>query len=434
MRAAVLGHPIDHSLSPALHNAGYRALGLDQWHYGRHDLGAMELARFVAGLGQDWRGLSLTMPLKEVCLEVADEVSATARLAGVGNTLVRRRQGGWLADNTDVGGLVDALLPHWAPTRQVVVLGAGATARSALLALAELGVAEVLVLARRPQQRAGLLEWAAFTLPSLDVTAAELVNEAWREAAVVISTLPAGHDQLELASGEGLVFDAVYAGWPTPFARAAAAAGRQVVGGIDLLVHQAARQFELFCGQPAPIEVMAAVGRAAVAPRRHVVLAGFMGAGKTTVGAGLAERLGRPFVDADDAVVEATGQSVAELFVSLGESGFRSTEARVVCGLLASSEPAVIALGGGGLANPDLTAAVSRQQLVGLQVGLAEALRRVGSDGGRPMLARPDLAELHASRQVLAARLADLLIDVEGRSPQEVIEAVLSSLSPVGGD
>ncbi|MCW5954360.1 MAG: shikimate dehydrogenase [Propionibacteriaceae bacterium] len=263
MRAAVLGSPIEHSLSPALHNAGYAALGLTDWSYERHRLEAAELPGFLAGLEADWRGLSCTMPLKRAVLEIAVEVSPLATRAGAGNTLIRRTDGGWDADNTDVGGLVDALAPHWQGWGSAAVLGAGATTRSALLALEQLGATSATVYARNPERVAELAAWAARAEVALEVSPADLA--AWTRGGeqAVLSTLPpAPGIEAGLKPREGLLFDAVYADWPTPLARAAAAAGLAVVGGLDLLVHQAARQFELFTGCSAPVDAMFAAGRA----------------------------------------------------------------------------------------------------------------------------------------------------------------------------
>jgi len=147
-RAAVLGSPIAHSLSPALHTAAYAALGLDGWAYTAHEVGEDQLAGFVAGLGPEWAGLSLTMPLKEAAFAVAQEVSPLAREVGAVNTLVRLPDGAWSADNTDVEGLARALQEGGARDALVasghaLVLGSGATARSAVAALAELGAARV---------------------------------------------------------------------------------------------------------------------------------------------------------------------------------------------------------------------------------------------------------------------------------------------------
>ncbi len=272
LRAAVLGSPVAHSLSPVLHRAGYTAAGLGDWDYGRLEVRADELADVVAGLDEQWRGLSLTMPLKEVALGVATEVSAVARLSSAANTLVRRRDGGWDATNTDVAGVVGALRPHLSgtPTR-ALVLGAGATARSAVLGLAELGVTTVTVRARDTSRAADLLEWAldlgigvrsgsvaaidAWHTTRDDVVVATVPPEA---SALLAATVPAEH--------HGVLLDVVYAGWPTPLARVAGAAGMTVVGGLDMLVHQAAEQFRLFTGHPAPLEAMLAAGRAALGP------------------------------------------------------------------------------------------------------------------------------------------------------------------------
>ena len=266
MRAAVLGSPIEHSLSPALHNAGYAALGLRDWSYGQHRVTEAELPGFLAGLDADWRGLSCTMPLKRAVLEVAVEVSPLAARAGAGNTLIRRADGGWDADNTDVGGLLDALAPHWQGWRSAAVLGAGATARSALLVLESLGASHATVYARNPRKAAELTSWAAQVELAVELTAADLAGWAQKAEPAVLSTLPPVPGiETGLTARAGLLFDAVYADWPTPLARAATAAGLAVIGGLDLLVQQAARQFQLFTGHPAPVGAMFEAGRAALA-------------------------------------------------------------------------------------------------------------------------------------------------------------------------
>jgi shikimate dehydrogenase len=267
VKAAVLGSPIAHSLSPALHTAAYASLGLTDWSYARFELVADELPGFVAGLDDDWRGLSLTMPLKEACLQVAADVTPLAQRAGAGNTLVRLPSGEWRAHNTDVSGLVDALRPAWdAAWTRAAVLGAGATARSALLALDELGVTRVNLYARNAIRAEEFRAWAATAAPGIDVSTAPLEHRITGDEPAVVSTLPGGAADGFTVPGPraGLLFDSVYAGWPTPLGRAASAAGMTVIGGLDLLVHQAARQFELFTGRAAPLAEMFAAGRAAL--------------------------------------------------------------------------------------------------------------------------------------------------------------------------
>lgn len=263
LRAAVLGSPVSHSLSPLLHTTAYAALGLPDWTYTRREVTADELAGVVAGLDGSWRGLSLTMPLKEAALGVASTVSDVAREAGAVNTLVRRDDGGWDGHNTDVDGIVGALRGAVHDGR-ATLLGSGATSRSAALALADLGVGEVVVAARNADAAVDVVALlVVHGVAARSVPLAEWVEEPGR---VVVSTLPPGASPsvatLLDTTGADLagvtLLDVVYADWPTPLARAAQAHGAEVVSGLEMLVHQAAAQVELFTGRPAPREAMAA--------------------------------------------------------------------------------------------------------------------------------------------------------------------------------
>lgn len=272
MRAAVLGSPVTHSLSPVLHNAAYAALGLTGWHYDAHECSEAGLAGFVAGLGPEWAGLSLTMPLKRVAFDVADHVSPLAAATGAANTLVLRDDR-WTADNTDVAGIVAALWRVGAAGagagRRAVVLGAGGTAQAALAALGQLGVIDIDVLVR-DVTRAGDLRAAAERLgvaPAVSDALADPVRAtaALAAADVVISTLPRGAaDAFTGVRPSAVVLDVVYVPWPTPFAAAAAAAGARVVSGLEMLLHQAVAQVELMTGRPGPVDAMRAALDAAV--------------------------------------------------------------------------------------------------------------------------------------------------------------------------
>ncbi|MGL5866024.1 MAG: shikimate dehydrogenase [Dermatophilaceae bacterium] len=272
LRAAVLGSPVAHSLSPVLHRAGYVAAGLDGWEYDAHQVSADGLAEFLAPLGAEWRGLSLTMPLKEAALAVSTDADDVARRAGAANTLLRRPDGGWDATNTDIAGVAGALRPHLrAQPERALVIGAGATARSTVLALAGLGVTTLTVRARDTGKAADLLSWAlGLGLGVRSGSVAGLGPWLTTSDQVVVSTVPPEAAEA-VAAGvpdrhPGVLLDAVYAGWPTPVARAATAAGMTVVSGLDLLVHQAGEQFRRFTGVDAPLAAMAAAGRAALEP------------------------------------------------------------------------------------------------------------------------------------------------------------------------
>lgn len=272
MRAAVLGSPIAHSLSPVLHLAAYRALGLTDWDYERHECTEPELAGFVAGLDPRWAGLSLTMPLKRVALELADEVSPLAAATGAANTLVFT-DGRRYADNTDVAGIVETLRgAGFESGDRAVVLGAGGTAQAALAALRELDVMDVEVLVRS-LGRTDELRATADRIGMSPTMSDALLDPARASAAiegadVVISTLPGtAADPLRGAGPKTVLLDVIYAPWPTPFAAAAAAAGARVCSGLEVLLQQAVGQVQLMTGQPGPVEPMRAALDAAVAAR-----------------------------------------------------------------------------------------------------------------------------------------------------------------------
>lgn len=286
MKAAVAGSPVSHSLSPALHRAAYVALGLQGWSYAAIECDEARLPGFLDRLDESWAGLSLTMPLKRAVLPLLDEIDPLAGAVGGANTVVLRggRRRGF---NTDVGGMVDALAAAGISARAQVtkadalIIGAGATACSALAALRELGIGEVAA-AVRDTSRAGQLMAAAgrlgvsvqlHDLGALRGTAAGIRPGSPRpveagQLGIAVCTIPPGAaDPLVpwLCGGHQpprVVLDVAYKPWPTLLAATASAAGSTVVGGFELLLHQAGRQVELMTGCRAPVEAMRRAGLA----------------------------------------------------------------------------------------------------------------------------------------------------------------------------
>ncbi len=287
-RCGVVGDPVAHSLSPVLHAAAYAELGLG-WVYGADRVAEGALAAHVRALDATWRGLSVTAPLKREALALADVVSARARLAGGANTLVLS-DAGVHADNTDLPGAVAALAEAGVDdVRRVALLGAGATAASVGLAVCDLGAVEVTVWAREPARAAGTAATIRShpTAPRVRVRPlGELTEHPGPTGAtggegldddLVVSTVPAGAQSpslVQCCAGVAAVFEVLYDPWPTPLAAAASAAGRVVVGGLDLLVHQAGLQLTAFTGLPAPLATMRAAGAAALAARVQTRTAG----------------------------------------------------------------------------------------------------------------------------------------------------------------
>lgn len=260
-RAAVLGSPIAHSRSPRLHLAAYRALGLD-WTYERIECTAEQLPGLVAGLGPEWVGLSVTMPGKVAALEFAAERSDRAVLVGSANTLVHTASG-WRADCTDVDGVRGALRGGGVEkVAEAVVVGAGGTARPALLALSELGAHGVTVVARDAGRAASALELAGRLGMSATVIDfdADRVRAACAGADAVVSTVPANGAAAvaDSIAAAPVVLDAIYDPWPTPVAEAVVRAGHTVISGLQMLLHQAYGQVEQFTGADAPRAAMIA--------------------------------------------------------------------------------------------------------------------------------------------------------------------------------
>lgn len=284
-RAAVLGFPIEHSLSPVLHNAAYATLGLTDWHYDRFAVDRGELAEFVSSLGEGWRGFSMTMPLKDEALELG-EVTPEARLTGAANTLILDGDR-IVIHNTDIEGFVRPLTspeavgpprawvanpgppsgtPAALPLRSAVILGGGATARSAFYALTVMGVKTITVSARTKSK---VEAWA----PMFDATGVmpQIVDfGTLPESDLLISTVTAGaaDSVAQLAADtQCTIFDAIYHPWPTELGRAGLAGGRTVFSGLDMLVGQALTQVELMTGCPAPAAAMMSAGREALRTR-----------------------------------------------------------------------------------------------------------------------------------------------------------------------
>lgn len=265
-RCAVLGSPVAHSLSPALHRAAYVELGLD-WEYDAHEVREDDLSTFLDGLDESWRGLSLTMPLKRAVVPMLDEMSERAMQARAANTVVLDG-GARVGHNTDIPGVSASLRErHDGPVESATVIGGGATATSVLLALADLGCTAASLVVRDPSRAPETLDAVQRhpAPPAVEVrTFDDLTAGRFPVGDLVASTVPAAAQtpELVLACAEAaVVFEVVYDPWPTPLAAATlgpSAAGRVLVSGLDLLVHQAVLQVELMTGRRPAVETLRA--------------------------------------------------------------------------------------------------------------------------------------------------------------------------------
>ncbi|WP_149183847.1 shikimate dehydrogenase [Streptomyces sp. TRM49041] len=270
-RAAVLGSPIAHSLSPVLHRAAYAELGLTDWTYDRFEIDEDGLPAFFGTLDASWAGLSLTMPLKRAVIPLLDEISETARSVEAVNTVVLTDDGRRVGDNTDIPGMIAALRERGVEkVETAAILGAGATASSALAALARVCSGPVTAYVRSEARADEMRGWGEHL--GVEVRTADWADAVQAfDAPLVVATTPAGStDALAPCVPErpGTLFDVLYDPWPTPLAAAWSESGGAVVGGLDLLVHQAVLQVEQMTGRsPAPLAAMRAAGEQALAAR-----------------------------------------------------------------------------------------------------------------------------------------------------------------------
>jgi shikimate dehydrogenase len=248
-----------------MHRAAYAELGLD-WRYDAFEIGEDELRGFLATLGDDVRGLSLTMPLKRVALELADTVDPVAELIGAANTMLFEPDGSRSVHNTDVPGLVAAFAERGITGADTaVILGGGATAASTLAALrAGLKVSEVTLVVRDIAKAERLLDLAAALDLKTSVTDFGQVEQIGGFD-LCVSTLPGGAVDPwaeHFAAVAPVVFDVAYHPWPTQLALVAHRIGTELLNGLDLLVHQATLQVEMMTGRsPAPLAAMRAAAR-----------------------------------------------------------------------------------------------------------------------------------------------------------------------------
>lgn len=246
-RLAVWGDPIAHSRSPRLHAAAYGVLGLD-WEYGRRQVDETAFSNALGDLDATWRGLSLTMPLKQIAARTALALDDDARLTGAVNTLLLSADGSH-GFNTDVGGLARALDEVGVTRPEVVrVLGAGATATSAVVAAVRAGARLVEVRARRVEAARALA--ALGSALGVEVRPEPLTGDDVATVDATIATLPGGTDlgpvAETLASASGPLVDVVYGAWPTPLAQAWTRAGVAAHNGLGMLLHQALLQVRVF--------------------------------------------------------------------------------------------------------------------------------------------------------------------------------------------
>ena len=405
MKCGLLGEKLGHSYSPQIHAE------LDDYEYELHEKAPDEVEDFVRN--GDWHGLNVTIPYKKTVIPFCDELSDTARAIGSVNTLLRRPDGTIFGDNTDAFGfetLLDGTVKGSIRGKKALVLGTGGASVTVCAVLRARGAVVV------PISRSGEDNY-----DNLD---------RHEDAAIVVNATPVGMYpkngvspvELDVFPRLEAVLDVVYNPARTALLMQAEARGIPCAGGLTMLVAQAKRSAEIYLGYTLPESELARITALLSHDMQNIVLVGMPGCGKSSVGRRLAERLGRPLLEADREIEKAAGLTIPEIFEREGEQGFRRRESAALREL-GKRSGTVISTGGGCVTRPENYAPLHQN---GTIVWLRRDLNCLAREG-RPLSLNADLSAMYAVRKPLYERFADLTVDNSG-TPEETVDAILEVL------
>ena len=405
MRCGLLGKTLGHSYSPQIHAQ------LGDYSYELFEKQPEELENFLRH--GEFDALNVTIPYKKAVLPYCAALSDAVKAIGSANTLVRQPDGTLFADNTDAFGfscIADECGVDIAG-KKALVFGSGGASVTAQYVLRARGAREVLVISRSGEHNYENLEKNT-------------------DAEILVNTTPLGMYPNNGASPADLtrfprceaVLDVVYNPARTALLLQAEALGIPHAGGLLMLVAQAKRASELFTGSAIADTRIGEIYRTLAVQMQNIVLVGMPGCGKSSIGTLLAEKLDRPFLDADAEIEKAAGMPIPEFFRLYGEPAFRELESRVLAEL-GKRSGAVIATGGGAVLREENYAALHQNSTI---VWLTRDLARLPIDG-RPVSQATSLDALFAARKTRYERFADHIIDNNG-APDETVRAILEAL------
>ena len=405
MKCGLLGEKLGHSYSPQIHAE------LADYEYKLYEKAPDEVEDFVRR--GDWHGLNVTIPYKKTVIPFCDELSETARAIGSVNTLLKRPDGTIFGDNTDAFGFETLLtqtlkadISGW----KALVLGTGGASVTVCAMLRKRG-AQVVPISRSGKDNYTNLEWH-------------------RDAKLLVNTTPVGMYPKNGASLVDLgvfpkleaVLDVVYNPARTALLLQAEKRGIPCAGGLTMLVAQAKRSAEIFLAHALPDGEIARITRQLARQMQNVILIGMPGSGKSTVGRLLAEKLGRPLLEADKELEKAAGMSIPVIFANEGEAGFRKRETRILSDL-GKQSGTVISTGGGCVTREENYSLLHQN---GVIVWIRRDLNCLAREG-RPLSLNADLSAMYAVRAPLYERFADFAVDNDGNA-EDTVNLILEVL------
>ena len=404
-RCGLIGEKLGHSFSPAIHGK------LADYEYRLYELSPGQLGPFLEK--KEFDGLNVTIPYKKTVIPYCDELTDAARSIGSVNTIVKRPDGTLLGHNTDYDGFLWLLKNAGAKVegKKAVVLGTGGASVTVQAALRDLGAAQVVVVSRSGGDN--------YENIARHADAKILVNATPVGMYPKTGVSPVDLDVFTALEG---VFDVIYNPAKTRLLLEAEKRGIPCANGLGMLVAQAKAAAERFTGKLIDDEKVYTIRAELQRSTRNILLIGMPGSGKSTVGAALAEKLGRKLVDADALIVEKAGCTIPEIFEKDGEEGFRRIEHEVLCEISKESG-LVIATGGGVVTRPENMDPMRQNSLI---VWLLRDLNKLPRDG-RPLSQKNSLAEMFKVREPLYRAAADCIANNNG-SLEDTVNQILEAV------
>ena len=404
-RCGLIGEKLGHSFSPAIHGK------LADYEYRLYELSPEQLGPFLEK--KEFDGLNVTIPYKKTVIPYCDELTEAAKSIGSVNTIVKRADGTLLGHNTDYDGIMWLLKNAGAQVlgKKAVVLGTGGASLTVQAALRNLGAAQVVVISRSGEDN--------YENIARHSDAKILINATPVGMYPKTGVSPVSLDTFTALEG---VFDVVYNPAKTQLLLEAEKRGIPCANGLGMLVAQAKAACERFTGQPVADEKVYTIKAEMERTTRNVMLIGMPGSGKSTVGAALAESLGRRLVDVDERIVELAGCSIPEIFAKDGEEGFRQIEHQALCEVSKESG-LVIATGGGVVTRPENLDPMRQNSLI---VWLLRDTALLPKDG-RPLSQANSLTEMFKVREPLYRAAADCIADNNG-SLEDTVKQILEAM------